>query len=91
MLEHARPSASRPLLPRWCPGIARDATLALLVTLAGSSARAQQRPVAPASPSAFPEPRNWTTAQDHHDMMQQLGINPAVLKDSKPPAPAKPQ
>ncbi|MGH7463475.1 MAG: acetylxylan esterase, partial [Longimicrobiales bacterium] len=28
----------------------------------------------PAARSAIPEPRNWTTAEDHADMMKQLGI-----------------
>jgi len=26
------------------------------------------------SPSGLPEPKNWTTAEDHQNMMQQLGI-----------------
>ena len=47
----------------------RELVLTLLILLAAPSVRAQQRPTA-----AVSEPRNWTTAEDHRDMMGQLGI-----------------
>ncbi len=41
-----------------------------LIALAGSFATAQQ----PAGTPAAPDTKNWTTAQDHQQMMEQLGI-----------------
>jgi lysophospholipase L1-like esterase len=54
--------------------IARANTIALLLALAGPLAHAQQSTTPSSAEPALPEPRNWTTAQDHQDMMRQLGI-----------------
>ena len=51
----------------------RTPALLAVVFAAGLSG---QQPSAPGSAdtSALPQPMNWTTAQDHQDMMRQLGI-----------------
>src|SRR5262245_8349681 len=46
------------------------AASALILTLSGLPALAQQ----PAGAPALPEPKTWTAAQDHQQMMEQLGI-----------------
>ena len=50
-------------------------TLALLAAMAGAGLSGQQ-PAATGAAGAggLPEPMNWTTAQDHQDMLRQLGI-----------------
>jgi hypothetical protein len=47
--------------------------VALVMTMSIGGVFAQKTTPAP-SPSAAPEPLNWTTQQDHRNMMDQLGI-----------------
>jgi hypothetical protein len=42
----------------------------MILALAATAASAQQ----PAGRAALPEPKTWTAAQDHQEMMEQLGI-----------------
>lgn len=48
--------------------------IVFLVLLALPSVLPAQTPAAPAAGAEAQEPRNWTTADDHQDMMHQLGI-----------------
>jgi hypothetical protein len=54
-------------------------TIGLLTIWPVSSLLAQQPPspvsiVAPGRPDSLPQPMNWTAAEDHRNMMDQLGI-----------------
>src|SRR5437764_5696711 len=66
---------TRLLLASWA-----QFTLVLLAALAASDLFAQQSsspapaPVQAANPVGFPPPMNWTTEEDHQNMMDQLGI-----------------
>ena len=48
-------------------------TLAAALFLVSSSLFGQQTPSAAAA-NTLPEPKNWTAAEDHQNMMDQLGI-----------------
>ena len=52
------------------PTVLRVNAAVLVVGLTALSAGAQQ----PAGAPTLPEPKNWTAAQDHQQMMEQLGI-----------------
>ena len=52
------------------PYVVRARAALLCAGLAAASAHAQQ----PAGAPALPEAKNWTAAQDHQQMMEQLGI-----------------
>ena len=49
---------------------ARPCLAALMLALAAPALQAQQQQAAKGS---LPEPKNWTTAEDHQHMMEQLG------------------
>src|ERR1700691_5391702 len=52
---------------------ARDLIVGLLTVLPVSHLLGQQSP-APANANSLPEPKNWTAAEDHQNMLDQLGI-----------------
>src|SRR5215213_1941151 len=43
-------------------------------TLHGAEPSAQSPAATPAAANGSPQPKNWTAAQDHRNMMDQLGI-----------------
>ncbi len=49
-------------------------SLAVLLALLLAANLLSQQPAAPADTSGLPQPTNWTAAQDHQNMMEQLGI-----------------
>ena len=57
---------------------------ALVVLLSIPNVRGQQpaRPPAPDRTADLPEPRNWTAAEDHQDMLERLGIKTLRLGPS---------
>ena len=49
-------------------------SLTLLILLVVATARAQQPSPTPVTRASLPEPQKWSTAEDHKNMMDQLGI-----------------
>src|SRR6185436_1970365 len=47
---------------------------ATVFAVAIAAACAQQRPPATSAQANLPEPKSWTAAEDHRQMMEQLGI-----------------
>ena len=67
------------LLPRLTVAARAQLTFGLIAVLSAANLLCQQAPAPPAataSPyaSGLPQPKNWTAAEDHQNMMDQLGI-----------------